>query len=237
MQSQTEINNSNLHHLIITSIVNNGRAPIISEIAQKYEMSIDKIKEALHKLQDYHGVVLHPNSDEIWVCHPFSLAPTNFRITVRDKSWYGTCSWCSLGAAKLLGGNVVIQTILADTGEAITLKVENNELVNVDENLCVHFPIKMTEAWNNVIYTCQCMQLFSSAEAIKEWSKRHLPPGQELEGSIQPIHKCFQFAKNWYANHDDPNWTKWTATEAMEMFERHGLVGEIWKLPSTQKQF
>ena len=237
MESKIEINNSTLHHLIITSIIKHGRAPTISEMALNYKATTQKIRDALQKLQDYHGVVLHPNSDEIWVCHPFSLAPTNFRITNEDKTWYGTCGWCSFGTAKLLGGNVKIKTMLADTGEVVELNIENNELVNANKEFCVFFPIKMTEAWSNVTYTCQCMQLFSCAKGIQEWSKRHFPPGRELEGSIQPIHKCFEFAKEWYAHHDDPNWIKWTAKDAMEMFKRHGLVGEIWKLPSSQNQF
>ena len=81
MEFKIEINNSKLHHLIITSIIKHGRAPTISEMALNYKATTQKIRDALQKLQDYHGVVLHPNSDEIWVCHPFSLAPTNFRIT------------------------------------------------------------------------------------------------------------------------------------------------------------
>ena len=163
MESKKLISNSSLHHLIITSIVKHGRAPIISEMAERYQTSISNVIEALHALQDYHGVVLHPNNDEIWVCHPFSLAPTNFHISGENGTWYGTCAWCSLGASKLVGGNVTIKTMLADTGEFVELKIENNELVDINEDLCVNFPIRMTEAWNNVIYTCQCMQLFSSA--------------------------------------------------------------------------
>ena len=121
MESIKSISNSSLHHLIITSIVKHGRAPIISEMAERYQTSISNVIEALHALQDYHGVVLHPNNDEIWVCHPFSLAPTNFHISGENGTWYGTCAWCSLGASKLVGGNVTIKTMLADTGEFVEL--------------------------------------------------------------------------------------------------------------------
>ena len=231
------INNSILHYFIITSIIKHGRAPSIEEMAKKYDTTTITIKNALHKLQDYHGVVLHPNNDEVWICHPFSLAPTNFRITSDNGSWYGTCAWCSLGASKLLGGNVGITTMLADTGKTVTVKIENNELCNPDKAMCVHFPIKMADAWDNVVYTCQCMQLFSCSNGVKQWAARHLPPGPQLKGSIQPLHKCFKFAREWYGNHADNNWIKWTANEAAAMFQRHGLEGEIWELQLSQGHF
>ena len=127
--------------------------------------------------------------------------------------------------------------MLADTGKLVTLNIQNNDLCDENNELCVHFPVKMADAWSNVVYTCQCMQFFSSADGIKHWTSRHRPPGPQPTGSVQPLQKCFQFAKEWYAHHADPNWVKWTATEAAAMFKRHGLEGEIWELPLTEKHF
>ena len=90
---------------------------------------------------------------------------------------------------------------------------------------------------NLLIGVAIVIKVFDTEVVVIDAVDEHLPPGRGLEGSIQPIHKCFEFAKEWYAHHDDPNWIKWTAKDAMEMFQRHGLVGEIWKLPSSQNQF
>ena len=130
-KSKDAISNSKLHHLIITQIIETGRAPTISEMATILETTPKLIKISLQNLQSYHGVVLHPHNDEIWICHPFSLAPTIFRISNKSGSWYGTCAWCSLGAAGLLGGDIDIATILADTGKPVIIRIRNNELTLV----------------------------------------------------------------------------------------------------------
>ena len=231
------ITNSKLHHLIITQIIETGRAPTISEMATMLETTPKLIKTSLQGLQNYHGVVLHPHNDEVWICHPFSLAPTNFRISSKSGSWYGTCAWCSLGAAGLLGGDIDITTILADTGKPVIISIRNNELCDNEGDLCIHFPIKMVKAWDNVVYTCQCMQLFSCADGIKTWSSRHLPTGPNLSGTVQPLSKCFHFAREWYALHADPNWIKWTTKEAVAIFKRHGLEGNIWEMPESANHF
>ena len=38
----------------------------------------------LYDLQEYHGVVLHPNEPRVWVLHSFSLAPTSFYVRRKD---------------------------------------------------------------------------------------------------------------------------------------------------------
>ena len=38
------------------------------------------------------GVVLQPNSDEIWVAHPFSSAPTTCVVRSDSRTWWGNCA-------------------------------------------------------------------------------------------------------------------------------------------------
>lgn len=78
-----------LHSFILKYIIENQFAPSLDAISSHFKASEDDIENALAILEEYHGVVLHPNSSKIWVIHPFSLYPTNFVITAGDKKWWG----------------------------------------------------------------------------------------------------------------------------------------------------
>jgi hypothetical protein len=43
--------------------------------------------------------------------------------------------------------------------------------------------------------------------------------------------------REWYARHADPDWRKWTAREAAEIFRKVGLVGDFWEIPVTEGGF
>ncbi|MBF0547886.1 MAG: hypothetical protein HQM08_25835 [Candidatus Riflebacteria bacterium] len=67
-----------MHYAILKHILDYGFAPEISDLSKIFNTDSNDVVNALYALQEYHGVVLHPNEPKIWVIHPFSLAPTNF---------------------------------------------------------------------------------------------------------------------------------------------------------------
>lgn len=225
------VNNSTLHYAIIKFIIDHGYAPEVAELSQLLRIKTDAVALALRRLQEGHGVVLHPDSDKIWVIHPFSLAPTNFVVRCGDKEWWGNCAWCSLGVAALLGRDVTITTTLGANGKQIDVHIKDGRLR--ETNLYVHFPVPMRDAWANVIYTCSTMLLFESESQIDAWSEMH----RIRKGDVQPIEKIWEFSKVWYGNHLNPRWKKWTSEEAKMIFERFGLTGETWKIPATDSRF
>ena len=81
------------------------------QLAAHFSQPRDAVIAALKALQEYHGVVLHPASSEIWVIHPFSAAPTNFWVQGTRGGWWSNCAWCSAGIAALVG-DVTITTML-----------------------------------------------------------------------------------------------------------------------------
>ena len=225
------ISNSELHHFLITRIIDNGYAPDNITIANHFGTSKAEVVTALYRLQEYHGVVLHPNEPKVWVIHPFSLAPTNFYITSQKGQWWGNCAWCSLGVAALLQTNLTISTSIGAEQKSIKIHIQNGEVL--EGSLLVHFPIPMKNAWDNVIYTCSNMLIFENKEQVKEWSRRHDIP----EGDIQPLEKIWAFSKKWYGNHLNPNWVKWTAGEAKEIFKEFDLTHPVWDLETSQERF
>ncbi len=225
------LNQSTLHYTILKLIIDNGYAPELSELSKLLDATEYDIHNELQKLQEDHGVVLHPNSAKIWVIHPFSLAPTNFLVRCDDKEWWGNCAWCSLGVAALLNRDVIITTTLGANGKQIDLHVQEGEVVETD--LLVHFPVPMRNAWDNIIYTCSTMLLFENEKQIDAWCRRH----RIHKGDIQPITKIWEFSKVWYGNHLNPEWKKWTAAEAKQIFDRFELTGNIWDIPVSDARF
>lgn len=225
------VTNALLHYIIIKFIIETGYAPDVNKLAELLNITETKIETGLLQLQDYHGVVLHPNSSKIWVIHPFSSAPTNFIVKTVDKMWWGNCAWCSLGIAALVKQDITIHTRSGADGDIMTIEIKAGKLLSTDAY--VHFPVQMKHAWDNVIYTCSVMLAFTSKMEIETWCTQH----NIQKGDIQPITKVWEFAKVWYGNHLNSDWKKWTNEEAGAIFERFDLGGNIWNIPQSDERF
>ena len=225
------LNHSSLHYFVMQHMVDKGFAPKIAALCDHFAVARSDMVTALKSLQEYHGVVLHPQSSEVWVMHPFANAPTSFYIESGSQSWWGNCAWCSLGAAAILDRDLTITTTLGSESQQAVIEINNGQLNR--EDLYIHFPIPMQSAWDNVIYTCSTMLMFRSEADIDDWCTRH----DMNKGDVQPIANIWEFAKVWYGQHLDPNWQKWSVSEAQEIFTRFQLINPIWELPSVDDRF
>jgi hypothetical protein len=225
------MNNSTLHAAIFSSFLDAQRAPTVAEIAARFGCDESTARRGLQELAEYHGVVLHPHSDSIWVAHPFSAAPTTCVVHAGTKRWWGNCAWCSLGVVHLAGGTATIETRLGAIGDPVSIRIENGTLL--DTNYVVHFPVPMRNAWDNVIYTCSVMSIFETDAQVDAWcASRGIP-----KGDVRPLQQIWHFAQDWYGHHVSPTWTKWTVPEASELFRRHQLTGPIWDLEDRMERF
>ena len=225
------MNDASLHEAIISGFLNQHRPPTILEIAECFQCDEAQARQGLRLLANNHGVVLHPHSDEVWVAHPFSAAPTTFVVTSGNHKWWGNCAWCSLGVVHLAGGSGTIETRLGALNDQATIRIEKGKLL--DTNFVVHFPIPMKQVWDNVIYTCSVQLLFSAEAQVDEWCVATGIP----KGDVRSIEQVWNFAREWYGRHADVDWTKWTVREAIEIFSRHHLSGPIWSLADEAGHF
>jgi Alkylmercury lyase len=225
------ITNGYLHYTILRHIIEEGYAPGLNDLVTILKVDKAEVEKALYTLQDYHGVVLHPHKTEVWVIHPFSLAPTNFLVRSAKGEWWGNCAWCSLGIAALLKEDLAITTRYAAYDEQVVIHIVNGEVQEKD--MYIHFPIPMKNSWDNVIYTCSNMLVFKDEEQINDWTKRHNIP----KGDVQPVSNIWEFSKKWYGNHLNPDWKKWTMQEAKEIFLQFNLTNSIWNVESSGTRF
>lgn len=220
-----------MHFSILKYIIDKSFAPNIETLCELLNTDEADIEKGLYALQDCHGVVLHPKEPKIWVIHPFSLAPTNFLVKSARGQWWGNCAWCSLGVAALLKEDLTITTNLGAHDEQVVIHIIKGELQ--EKNLCVHFPVPMTKAWDNVIYTCSNMLVFKNEDQINEWVGMH----DISKGDVQPIDNVWNFSKKWYGNHLSPEWEKWTMQEAKDIFVQFNLMGKIWNIETSDARF
>ncbi|KAI8802191.1 putative transmembrane protein [Cladochytrium replicatum] len=223
------MNHSAVHAFIIRTFLAKQRPPSILELSEKFECDPADARSALRSLADYHGVVLHPHNDKIWIAHPFSAAPTTFVVRSSSRKWWGNCAWCSLGVACLVGDQVTIETRLGALDDSVTIEIKDGQLVDTD--FVVHFPVPMRNAWDNVVYTCSVMLLFRDEAQVDAWcADRGVP-----KGDVRPVEQVWRFAKEWYGRHADEDWTKWSMKETAEIFRRHGLAGPVWDLDHSNR--
>lgn len=225
------MNDASLHEAIISGFLEHQRPPTVLEIAERFRCDEAKARQALRTLAGNHGVVLHPHTDEVWIAHPFSAAPTTCVVTSGNRKWWGNCAWCSLGLAHLVGGSATIETRLGAIDDHAVIRIADGKLL--DKDYVVHFPIPMRQAWDNVVYTCSVQLLFRDEAQVNEWCvARGIP-----KGDVRSIGQVWNFATEWYARHADADWAKWTVREAIEIFARHHLTGPVWALSDETARF
>ncbi len=80
-----------VHHFIMQTFVDTGRAPHYTDIAHMLNVLPDEGKDLLHELMNagLGAMWLHPNTDFIVTFGPFSSLPTQYRITVEgEQKWF-----------------------------------------------------------------------------------------------------------------------------------------------------
>ncbi len=220
----TEEFQNNVRYHINRFIFDNGYAPTVSELSRMAGAGVDEVEQALKSLAEHHALVLHPNSSDIWVAHPFALFPTLFWVKANNKQWWGNCAWCSLGIASLTHTDTDIFTKLQGHVEPLTIHIRNNNVV--EQEHIVHFPLPPNKAWDNVMYFCSNTLVFKAEADIDLWCKAH----RVKKGEAVPLQQVWQLAQRWYGYYLDPQWKRKTPEFAEQIFADVGLTSDFWKM-------
>jgi hypothetical protein len=134
------------------SVVANGRAPTPDEAASSLELEPRVVEASFRRLHEAHALVLFPDSSQIWMANPFCFAKTPHRVLAGGRTWTGTCAWDALGIPGALHGDGTIDSECACCGEAVTLRVEEGELVE-GSDLLVHILVPARRWWDDIGFT------------------------------------------------------------------------------------
>lgn len=223
---------AHIHAELVNGLRSSGKCPTNGELANRLRESESVIVARLQALADIHGVVLHPHKPEPWIVHPFSTTPTLNVVEKDSIIWWVPCMWCAFGVASLAGGEVTIHSRFGAERQPVSISVVDGEPVG-NEDVVVHFAIPPARAWDNVHQHCSLLLPFRTASEVRPWCVRHGTP----YGETVPLRRVSALARLWYRHHADPDWHKWTITEAQSIFDQVGLRSEFWDLGAKVGRF
>lgn len=218
-----------LHYFLTRYVIEQGHAPERADLSETGWCTVEQYDEALTRLEQMHGVILEPGSKRIWALHPFSMIPTAFWVSSRDRGWWANCAWCSLAIGVAMDEDTEISTRDGGEGEPLTFQVRGGEPSRQD--LLMHFPYPPARWWDNPYNPCGNNLFFSSEALIDDWCARHDRP----RGSILPIEQGMRLTQMWFGDYASPAWRRKTAQDAQAIFDEVGLDPEFWVMGGSFK--
>jgi Alkylmercury lyase len=195
----------------------------ISLLSPRWPVVLKTITEdGLRQLENMHGVILVPNSVNVWSLHPFALMPTPFWVTNNKHGWWANCAWCSLGIGAVLSDHVTITTSDGAEGRELKFSIEDGRPSRSD--LVLHFPYPPARWWDNPYCPCGNILFFSSEADVDSWCERHGQP----KGSIMRIETGIKLASLWFGDYASPKWRRKSADQAKEIFDELRLNSSFW---------
>ena len=201
-----------------------GLVPRSLSIASRLHVSQQAVKESYERLHAARAIVLDPHTKEVWMAHPFSAVPTDFRVRAEGRDWFANCAWDAFGIAVLTGMDAVLSTTCLDCDGPIVHRVEERRLV--DAHGVVHFVVPAAKWWDNIALTCSTIRFFRSEEHVLNWSARTETP----IGAIMPVENLWQLTQHWYEGRLSPDWKPRPREWSQELLSDAGFTGSFWTL-------
>lgn len=135
-------------------LVAEGRPPTIPELAATLHSSTERTELALRRLHQRHALFLEPAPGPIAVrmTHPFSMVPTQFRVTAAGRMFWANCAWDMLGIPAALHTDADIEAQFGDAlDNPVTMRIRGGQLEAHGE--VVHFPLPFRVWYDDLIRT------------------------------------------------------------------------------------
>ena len=136
---------------VYDKLLDGGRPPTISEIAEHFAISPADSRRAIAAMQIGKTVLPDPHTGEIWMAGPFSAGPTAYRVIGRHAQWFANCAWDMLGIAVIADEEVRIESQCTDCGAPISMRA-NPRTPPVAEGI-VHFLIPARRWYEDIGFT------------------------------------------------------------------------------------
>ncbi len=134
------------HHFVDTT-----RAPSMNQTAARFALTHNVAASAYEALHHHHALFLNPGSHDILMANPFSSIETPFRVHANGKTYFANCAWDSLGIPAALHADADIEAVCAQSGEAVTLQVRDEQVSESD--VLVHFVVPFKHWYDDLVHT------------------------------------------------------------------------------------
>ncbi len=134
---------------VIQTLRDASVAPTAASIACALGSSEAEVHLALRCLANEHRLALLPDTDSVWMAHPFSAVETDFLVRIGDRRWYANCVWDGLSILALLGDGT-LDTHSPATKESMSFSVTDGR---VEGQGLVHFLVPAKNFWQDIGFT------------------------------------------------------------------------------------
>lgn len=134
---------------VYASFRDRSAPPSVADLGDTLGVSREAVSSALRKLAEEHCIVLVPDTDSIWMAHPFSGIETDFVVTIGDRQWFANCVWDGLSILALFGDGA-LDTHSPAIGESLCFEASGGV---VHGSGIVHFLVPARHFWDDIGYT------------------------------------------------------------------------------------
>jgi hypothetical protein len=138
-----------LYQRVQLGYVENGVAPHYVEIARAIGWPTDQARAVLHQVVGMGlAMWLHPGTDLIASCAPFSSLPTLYRISIDGAPHgYAQCGLEVLAVSWLFPGHEVrIDALCPDCGEPLSLTMSGGEILSISpDSVVAHINVPVSK--------------------------------------------------------------------------------------------
>ena len=136
---------------IYEHIVETGLAPTNDNLADCLGVSREELVSSLVRLTSNRALVLFPDTNEIWMAHPFSAVPTPYPVRTNRMTYYANCAWDALGIPALLQVDSLTETECSDCQETLNMGVAGDS--PTDSGYFIHFAVPLRHFWDDIGFT------------------------------------------------------------------------------------
>ncbi len=107
---------------------------------------------SLRELAAQDVIAFEPDTEDLWLVHPFYAADAPFSVTSGQRQWQAICIWDTLGILALVQSDGEVTTRCPDCGELLQVTIEDR-LVQGPPQAVVHFGIPASRWYEDIGYT------------------------------------------------------------------------------------
>jgi mercuric reductase len=184
-----------LWRAVLEDYAETGRAPAVSEVADRTGVGRKMVQSTLRQLQARDVVVLDESSEAITGAYPFTERTTRHRVRLNAHRLNAMCAIDALGVGAMYGKDIEIESACHQCGRPIAIDTRDR-----GQDLATAVP-DGTVVWIGLRYAdkcaatslCQVLAFFCSDEHLQSWRRVNVANGDD--GMRLTLGEAMQVAK------------------------------------------
>ncbi|CAM5591435.1 MULTISPECIES: organomercurial lyase [Alphaproteobacteria] len=156
----------------------NGRSPRANEIAACSDISEERVRVVLHKLQLRDLLGLEPGTDAIRYAYPFTETQTGHHVALKSHTLNSLCAIDALGVGRMYRSDVTVESRCRLSGGSVRVTTgdEGRTLRNVSPAGAVVWYDFAYEGGAAANSCCPSIAFFCSEEQLRRWLDQQSSP-------------------------------------------------------------